>query len=316
MKTTFIAACLCLVQIATLFAQGKEISEKDLKEIQAEMKTLSDKIEVILKKDEKLYKAMKEEIENINKLKVTKDKNLAIEIYKTRYSTQYGQVLTKAGINMKNIVSDWNLKYKNYSFKLNNGYAVSLTAKANPPAGGYALPNTPTTTTTPIKDFLQTEDISCGLIGFTDVEFGDKSISASSTGVVAGGCTGAGFLTKEFIVPDDAKSVFLKVEGRTEASCYAVGVVGMSYGSGVASFFATNIFKKSYTFVGILAPFLWAGGDRLFEDFSEEISLDGYKGEYILIRAEASATGISGVCCATSGNAKTNITKAELIVTK
>ena len=326
MKTILVSTCLILGSFATLFAQGKEISEEDQKQIQAEINKISDKIESTLIKDQKLYSSMKKELELISSLKDKKAKNLAIEKYSANYAAAYGQILAKSGINMKKIISDWTLKYPKYIFKLNNLHAGSMMLNSSPPIGGYKLPKGSNTTTIELKEFLEESDIKCEPIGFANVTFQDKSALASTTGVGATSpiCQASGTLNCAVQLPADAKSIVLKISGSTEVSGGAIAVAG------VASTYArSNLFCEQLSLadneilnMGVvseiycMAPLFWVVPNTSASslNFSKEMPLDKYAGQLIYLTARVLSRSGSLLCCGTSSEAKNTINKAELII--
>ena len=325
MKTILVSTCLILGSFATLFAQGKEISDEDQKQIQAEINNISDKIESTLIKDQKLYSSMKKELELISSLKDKKAKNLAIEKYSANYAAAYGQILAKSGINMKKIISDWNRKYTKYTFKLNNLYAVSMMENSSPPVGGYRLLKGSNTTTIELNEFLQADHSHCGGVGSANVTFQDKSAQASSTGVVATNyCLALGFLTCTVQLPADAKSITLKISGSTEVAGSAVAVLGAAQTWANSSLRCEQLTLADHEILNsnvassiyCAAPVLWVAPNNSASvlNFSKEMPLDKYAGQLIDLQAKVHSVSTAFLCCGTSSEAKISITKAELVI--
>lgn len=293
--------------------------DKDLKEIEALVKSVGDKIETTLKKDAALYAAMKSEIEIINEIKITKDRNVAIEKYSSKYKKIYGQIVTKAGINMKILVSDLNTKYKNYKFTLINGFAILFSAKKIVPVVREVLIPTEVTTI-PITGFLETKDVNCFGMGISFVTFFDKFVDAETELAVLGDCKASGDIRSTTTIPADAKSIILKISGNTEASGYVISTGGLAMGysrSSIAVYTHTESFIYITSEMWLEAPFLWTAYDIApLSYFVNTIDLTQFKGVPMTIMATATSRSFCGGLGRSSFVAKSTIASAELIISK
>ncbi len=315
MKKLLFLVAVFMFGLSSIFSQNQQISEKDLKEIEAQMSGISAKIEQTLKKDEKLYLEMKKDIEALHGLKITKDLNIAIEIYQKKYTVLYGQILAKAGVNMKNLVNQLNAQYKNYKFTLNNTYSIKYVASSQI-NGGFALPTMQNTTVTETIEFSQSKQNDCALLGFSDVIFEPMSVLASTTAAGAGECIAKGTISKELKIPKDAKSCVLKLKGRRDVVGYAVGVVG-----GAATFANNNLWLSGENSgaplvdilsINLMAPLFWIAKDKLGKEFSLEVEVAGD----LLLSGTVLSQSSAYLCCSTTSESKISFSKAELAISK
>ena len=319
MKNLLLVSCIFIAQVTSIYAQKNEMPDKDLKEIEALVKSVSDKIETTLKKDVALYTAMKSEIERINEIKLTKDRNAAIKKYSSKYKKIYGQIVTKAGIDMKIIVSNLNTKYKNYNFTLINGFAILFSAKKFVPDVREAVIPTEVTTI-PIKGFLETKDANCFGLGTSFVTFFDKFVDAETELAVIGNCKASGEIRSTTTIPADAKSIILKISGNTEASGYVSGTGGLAMGyslSNVTVYADTESFIYTTSEMWLEAPFLWTAFDIApLSYFVNTIDLTQFKGVPLTIMATATSSSFCGGIGRSSFVAKSTIASADLLISK
>ena len=314
MQTFFCTLMIATISFSVANAQDA-ISEKDLQAIDADFKAISSKIEAALKTDMTLYNSMMSQLKSIDSKIDTTGKSAALLGYKTKFATSYGSMVKKAGVDLNSFIKTMNNKYTSYIFTVHNLYAVSFKRKSNAPIYKRgSTTQTPTTTTQPITSFIQSKDQHCALLAGSNVAFGTKSVEATSTAVVLGGCSTTGRLKKDVTVPSNAISATLQLKFKLEVSGYAIGVLGSSGCSGNASVYVYN----NFFYIGetTIAPICWVSSMELSEEFDLLVDVIDSKGSTVLIDAIAHTDVIGVLSPATSSSAKVSITTANLIVTK
>ena len=315
MQTFFCTLMIATISFSVANAQDGAISEQDLKAIDADFKEISSKIEAALKTDMTLYNKMMSQLKSIDSKIDTTGKSAALLGYKTKFAVSYGSMVKKAGVDLNSFITKMNNKYTSYIFTVHNLYAVSFKRKSKAPIYKRgSTTQTPTTTTTPITNFLQRQDPGCGALSGSNFAFGTKSVRATSTAVIFGHCYTSAGLKKDVTVPSNAISATLQVKFKLEVSGYAIGVVGISLCSGSATVYVEN--HKFDLNENIFAPFLWYASMESFEEFDELFDVIDSKGSTERISAAVYTQVLADLSPATSSSAKVSITTANLIVTK
>ena len=314
MQTFFCTLMIATISFSVANAQDA-ISEKDLQAIDADFKAISSKIEAALKTDMTLYNSMMSQLKSIDSKIDTTGKSAALLGYKTKFATSYGSMVKKAGVDLNSFIKTMNNKYTSYIFTVHNLYAVSFKRKSKAPIYKRgSTTQTPTTTTQPITSFIQSKDQHCALLAGSNVAFGTKSVKATSTAVVLGGCFTTGSIKKDVTVPSNAISATLQLKFKLEVSGYAIGVLGSSGCSGNAFVYVVN--NSFYIDETTFAPICWVSSMELSEEFDLLVDVIDSKGSTVLIDARAHTDVVGILSPATSSSAKVSITTANLIVTK
>ena len=311
-----------LLLVSNGFAQITAADEKTEAAIRADLEVLSKKIGDAFNKDPKLRDEMNKRLQEINVIKDSVKLMLAVNSYRSTYQTAYGDKVKEAGVDLADFIKQMTAKYPNYTFALQNTYGISYKKKKSPPStkSGTA-PSTPTTTTTPITGFLQSKDASCALGAGSSVTFPTRSVKASATAVVAGGCLARGTLNKVLTLPTTATSILLRLIWTHKVDGCAVGVLGVAGGHANAS---TKVrIDEGYKIMidadddeNIMAMFLWVVNFDKETQYDKSIDLTAYKGKTLVIEFYDSSGAVSMVCCATGFTAQTSYSKADLIVTQ
>jgi hypothetical protein len=312
---------LLLFIFSTSFSQINPEDEKELAAIRTELEILSKKIEDAFNKNPKNLDVMQSRLKQINAITDTAKLRLAVEDYRSTYLTAYGDMVKAAGVDMNEFVKLMTTKFPNYTFSVQNNYGIGFkknTSKGTAKSGTAAA--TPTTTTTAITGFLQAKDAGCALGAGSEITFPTRSVKASSTAAVVGGCNARGELTKDLTLPSTAISIHLRLTWTQKIRAYAVGIVGLA--SGYASCFSAagveneGALISEYVSDMAFAPLLWvANFDKEFP-FDKTIDLTASKGKTLTIVFSAYSSSVAGVCCATNATGQIIYSRANLVVTK
>lgn len=328
MKPPFLIRYLFLLFI--LFVSGNIISaqsKKDLDEILKEIQeNYSRKVEEELKKDLPRFNKMKSEAEVIEKIKDEKEKKKSADNYKNAHKAHYGNAVKKAGVDINALLSKLQSKYPSYKFSSPDGYSIIVEEEVNDmnlqSTGGMTATGTgvSASNTPAVRGlaFTQSKDIDCALASGGSVTFGTRSVNASTTGVVAGGCTAKGSLkhSAELESGSNVQSIKLKLNYSLEVKGYAVGIIGTSSSTATATLYAKIDEQSSFISKSIsktaLAPILWISSFDKSENFTNSVDVTASKGKKLNVTASVYSLSVSGVCCATNGYGKVNITTANL----
>jgi hypothetical protein len=264
---------------------------------------------------------MQDNLKNISAITDTAKFRLAVQDYRAKYLTTYGDFVKSAGVDLNEFVKLMTAKFPGYSFNIQNSFGVAFKKKTSK---GYAKSGTPTTspttTTSAITGFLQSKDASCALGAGSEITFPSKSVRSSTTAAVAGGCTATGELKKDLVLPAQVTDLQLRLSWAHSLSAYAVGIGGFAIG--YASCFTyvdvenENPFIAEYISETAVAPFAWVANFDIVDPFDQTINLTASQGKTLQLSFDAHTSSTAALCCATTATSKNTYSRANLVATK
>jgi hypothetical protein len=255
---------------------------------------------------------MTKELKVASGIEDPKSRALALGKFRNKYKVKYGQILTKAGVNVDDFIQKLQAKYPKYIVSANNDYSISF---RNKPERKTAKPGNPqpVTRTEEITGFLQAESMECST-NQNGIEFGPRKLEVFASASLGGGCDVEAYLRKTVTRPITAQSISLKLDFELEAYASATGLIGpgMCWAWSYIKVVSEGQEVINDTRYASVFPLIgWFASEASNEEFSYFIDVTNMNSLHIEINGMVDPTSGFGE---TSGRAAATVTKAQLLV--
>jgi hypothetical protein len=345
-KTCLSIVLFSFILFQCINARAQQIPAADLEAIQNEIANLySKKMETALAKDQAKANKMKADLQDVEKQPDNEGRKRALENFSNAHKAHYKKTMDEAGINMQDILAKLKNRFPGYDFSVANDFGIAVSSKNQNTGNGFLqqplqqkdwayqsfnklggpqIDLDTYSTTNEIKSltsiqeltFTPNKTVNCGLASGGNVIISNRYIQATSTGVIAGGCSSFGNLSSSTIIPN-GQSITGRVAVSLEVNCWALGIGGFSLASGSSSISVycpetRQSLGSGGKSAAVYAPFLWYASLYDAGNLSFSPSLNGLQGKTFVVNVGAMSSATSIYCCGTNSFATANITTARI----